>query len=128
MNTHTKTWDNLTVVWKEHFDVVHQGKLHRRFTKENNFRTWLCELNLSVGELRKGEQVPIKGKYSTVMHTDVEVFNQTPIIFVTRTLNYGEYTLGLISDENSLRTVHLMAPSTIGRITFNKRQSRELVG
>lgn len=137
MDEFTQTWENLAVFWRTEpdqrnhlFDVLHLNKVHRSFVKEASLRTWLRDLNLELdGRLIPGERVPIKGQYRTVLHTDVEVFNQTPTVCLNRSLSYGDFTLGLISeDESSLRTLHMMAPTAFGRVVFDLKQSRELVG
>jgi hypothetical protein len=68
----------------------------------------------------------IEGEYETEMHMDKKAFDEIEAIWEMRVLSNGEYTLGKVTRENGINTVHTLNPNVKEREVFDYQESREI--
>ena len=98
------------------------------FTNRSALLRWLESVGLSLtAELPEHgvhSYQKLTGSYSTDMHFDMVAFFNLPGHQRVPTMSNGDYTLGIITEENGHRTVHTLNPNVKGRPVFDYQSTR----
>lgn len=120
-NPYTETFSNfwlacLDAEWHEKtcdywYMIRCGGQAHTAFHTVEALLQWLDERGLKPSEAIPAERgaykvMHVEGTYRRVMHMDVEVFTAIVPIRTVAELENGEYTLGKITEQIGIRTVH----------------------
>jgi len=106
---------------------------HTAFTHRAHMLKWLEERNLKLTEDMPDHGVwscqPIAGEYIENRNTyGLEQFHDLPAIITTRAVDNGEYTMLKITDDNGIRTEHVLNCNCKERPHYDYFESREMVG
>jgi len=111
--------------------VQAEGRAHTAFSNREHLIRWLEERGLSiVGELAMAGThsiVHVDGSYRTEMHMSYDHFFSLDGIMI-RSLSNGDYTLGIITEDDEGCIVHTLNPNMRHRLVFDYTASRALVG
>lgn len=102
--------------------VQNDHSAHTAFKRRDALLRWLAERGLEMtGELpAQGEHSTqkLKGQYETRMHGSYDEFYALQGR-KTRVMSNGEYTLGVITDDGTMKTVHSLNPNCRERPKFD---------
>jgi hypothetical protein len=114
------------------YTVTTGAMAHTAFATRAGLDRWMEERGLSLErELpEKGEwgSSRIVGEYreASYLH-DADDFHALRPIIATPELSNGDYTLGLITEEDGIRTVHYLNPNVRTRLVYDYTRTRALV-
>lgn len=86
---------------------------HTAFAKSEELIQWLNERGLRLTDTLPEERgtykcMRIEGTYHSASYMDVEAFNAIQPILEIQVMDNGEYTLGKVTEEQGIRTVHYL--------------------
>lgn len=114
------------------YTVTDSCTAHTAFARRESLMQWLEERGLSLTEPLPEQGTfgfqKIKGEYARQLEGSYDAFYALPAIIETRTLDNGEYTLARITEENGVRTVHVLNCNNRHRPKFDYAESRAMGG
>lgn len=111
------------------YRVTSGAMAHTAFATKQGLLRWLSERGLSLtAELTEPgvfSTQRIEGSYNRAMHMSTDDFYSLPSIVETKVLSNGQYTLGLITESEGIRTVHHLNCNVKERVEFDYWVSRQ---
>jgi hypothetical protein len=138
---------SLTPEWHEKtcgywFTVTNGATAHTAFATRADLDRWLSERGLSLeDELPEAGTfgtTRIIGEYRTASHGEFvsddyrdgmgegDFYSLRPVV-ITAAMSNGEYTLALITEEDGIRTVHMLNPNVRTRLVFDRKKTDDLM-
>jgi hypothetical protein len=119
------------------FIVTNGAAAHTAFATRAGLDRWISERGLALkDELADAGTVSnarITGTYRTVMHGEFSPSEDDPYrmtegdwpppdpVLATAVMSNGQYTLGLITEDDGVRTVHTLNPNVRTRLIFDRQ-------
>jgi hypothetical protein len=97
------------------FTVTSHCMAHTAFTTVEGLKRWAEERGLKfTAEITPAgtwSHQKIEGTYKRALHMDVVCFHEIKPLFETYVMDNGDWTLGKVTEDDGIRTVHLLNPN-----------------
>jgi hypothetical protein len=108
------------------YTVSSHATSHVAFVTTLGLTQWLDERGLKLTDSLPEERgthkaIRVEGSYSRAMYMNAEAWKAIEPLFTVSELSNAEYTLGKITEENGVRTVHFLNPNVRERTVFPYR-------
>lgn len=105
------------------YTVTSGAQSHTAFATAEELMQWLNERGLRLTDSLPEEcgtykAIRVEGTYKRASYMDVETFEAIVPLLTVAEMSNAQYTLGKVTEEQGVRTVHYLNPNVKERIVF----------